>query len=62
MADREAWYGDVENVPLEELLSSSYAAERRALIGDRASTDLRPGSPGGRPPGEVVVESASGTT
>src|SRR3954454_23317087 len=28
MADREAWYGDVENVPLEDLLSSSYAAER----------------------------------
>src|SRR5215210_7941544 len=24
MADREAWYGDVENVPLEDLLSSSY--------------------------------------
>ena len=50
MADREAWYGDVENVPVDDLLSSTYAAERRALIGDTAGTTLRPGSPGGRPP------------
>lgn len=50
MADREAWYGDVENVPVDELLSSAYAAERRALIGNTASHQLRPGSPGGRPP------------
>ncbi|MCU1617037.1 MAG: gamma-glutamyltranspeptidase [Frankiales bacterium] len=50
MADREAWYGDVADVPVDELLSSAYAAERRALIGDRAGTELRPGSPGGRPP------------
>src|SRR3954465_16041578 len=50
MADREAWYGDVETVPVDDLLSSTYAAERRALIGDTASTGLRPGSPGGRPP------------
>jgi gamma-glutamyltranspeptidase/glutathione hydrolase len=50
MADREAWYGDVADVPVGELLSPAYAAERRALIGDRASTELRPGSPGGRPP------------
>jgi gamma-glutamyltranspeptidase/glutathione hydrolase len=50
MADREAWYGDVENVPVGELLSSTYAAGRRALIGETASRDLRPGSPGGRPP------------
>jgi gamma-glutamyltranspeptidase/glutathione hydrolase len=50
MADREAWYGDVTTVPVDELLSSAYAAERRALIGERASTELRPGSPGGRPP------------
>jgi gamma-glutamyltranspeptidase/glutathione hydrolase len=50
MADREAWYGDVDDVPLHELLSTEYAAERRALIGDRASTQLRPGTPDGRPP------------
>lgn len=48
-ADREAWYGDVD-VPIETLLSREYAAERVALIGDRASTSLRPGSPDGREP------------
>jgi gamma-glutamyltranspeptidase/glutathione hydrolase len=62
MADREAWYGDVDSVPLGELLSPGYAAERRALIGDRASTELRPGSPGGRPPRlpDFVARSAAG--
>src|SRR4051794_36513874 len=50
MADREAWYGDAADVPVDELLSSTYAAERRALIGTTASRELRPGSPGGRPP------------
>jgi gamma-glutamyltranspeptidase / glutathione hydrolase len=50
MADREAWYGDTGNVPVDELLSPTYAAERRALIGNLASTELRPGSPAGRPP------------
>ncbi|MFC5285475.1 gamma-glutamyltransferase family protein [Actinokineospora guangxiensis] len=49
-ADREAWYGDDRDVPLEALLSRSYAAERRALIGDTASMELRPGSPDGRAP------------
>ncbi|KPI30791.1 Gamma-glutamyltransferase [Actinobacteria bacterium OK074] len=50
MADREAWYGDAAEVPLAELLSDAYNAERRALIGDRASYELRPGAPGGRVP------------
>ncbi|GHF59744.1 gamma-glutamyltransferase family protein [Streptomyces thermodiastaticus] len=50
MADREAWYGDAAEVPLAELLSQQYNAERRTLIGDKASYDLRPGSPGGRSP------------
>jgi len=51
-ADREAWYGDPDftSVPLEELLSPQYADERRKLIGDEASGDLVPGSPGGREP------------
>ena len=51
-ADREAWYGDpaFTDVPLETLVSGSYAAERRALVGDEASFDLRPGSPDGRAP------------
>jgi gamma-glutamyltranspeptidase/glutathione hydrolase len=51
-ADREAWYGDPDfvDVPMEALLSSGYADERRALVGERASEELRPGSPGGREP------------
>ncbi|WP_392961071.1 gamma-glutamyltransferase family protein [Streptomyces sp. LN245] len=50
MADREAWYGDAAEVPLGDLLSESYNAARRALVGDKASYELRPGSPGGREP------------
>ncbi|MEU1851441.1 gamma-glutamyltransferase [Streptomyces sp. NPDC019990] len=50
MADREAWYGDAAEVPLDDLLSGRYNAARRALVGERASHDLRPGSPGGRTP------------
>ena len=49
-ADREAWYGDGVDVPLKTLLSSSYAAERAALIGPDASYELRPGSLDGRTP------------
>ena len=52
-ADREAWYGDPAHVdvPLDTLLSPSYAEERRSLLGDRAVTDgLHPGSPDGREP------------
>ncbi|UFQ19091.1 MULTISPECIES: gamma-glutamyltransferase family protein [Streptomyces] len=54
MADREAWYGDAGgsagSVPIRELLSEEYNARRRKLIGDEASYELRPGSPGGREP------------
>ncbi|POX44411.1 gamma-glutamyltransferase family protein [Streptomyces sp. Ru72] len=50
MADREAWYGDAAEVPLGELLSDAYNAERRALIGDKASYELRPGAPASRAP------------
>ncbi|TLS44997.1 gamma-glutamyltransferase family protein [Streptomyces montanus] len=50
MADREAWYGDAADVPLGDLLSEEYNAERRALVGEKASYELRPGSPGGRTP------------
>ena len=51
-ADREAWYGDPEHVdvPLAGLLDPAYAAQRRALVTDAASYDLRPGSPGGQAP------------
>ncbi|MEV7082668.1 gamma-glutamyltransferase [Streptomyces sp. NPDC093516] len=50
MADREAWYGDAADVPLDDLLSAAYNTARRALVGERAEHDLRPGSPGGRTP------------
>ncbi|MGW2684021.1 gamma-glutamyltransferase family protein [Streptomyces sp. NPDC001414] len=50
MADREAWYGDAAEVPLAELLSGAYNAQRRRLVGTKASDELRPGSPGGRVP------------
>ncbi|MCP2260558.1 gamma-glutamyltranspeptidase / glutathione hydrolase [Streptoalloteichus tenebrarius] len=49
-ADREAWYGDSDAVPLDDLLSRDYAARRRQLVGETASLELRPGSPGGRAP------------
>jgi gamma-glutamyltranspeptidase/glutathione hydrolase len=50
-ADREAWYGDPRgtDVPLAGLLAAEYAQARRALVGDLASADLVPGSPGGDP-------------
>ncbi|MEE4421603.1 gamma-glutamyltransferase family protein [Streptomyces bugieae] len=50
MADREAWYGDADEVPLGTLLGDGYNAARRALIGEHASYELRPGSPDGRAP------------
>ena len=51
-ADREAWYGDprFSPVPLAELLSPQYAAQRRQLVGAAASGELRPGSPAGVAP------------
>jgi gamma-glutamyltranspeptidase/glutathione hydrolase len=51
-ADREAWYGDPAafDVPLDGLLDPAYAADRRALVADKASLELRPGSPAGRAP------------
>ncbi len=44
-ADRDTYYGDpaVVKVPAEQLLSKSYAAERRKLVGEQASLDFRPG-------------------
>ncbi len=59
-ADREAWYGDPDfvDVPVQDLLSRAYADDRRALIGETASIELRPGAPGGRAPklARFVVE------
>lgn len=49
-ADREAWYGDAVVPPIEDLLAPGYTAARRALVGDTASLELRPGAPSGRQP------------
>jgi len=62
-ADREAWYGDPDfvDVPLDLLLSREYADERRALVVEEASPDLRPGGDDPRLPGPVgAVELAPG--
>jgi gamma-glutamyltranspeptidase/glutathione hydrolase len=56
-ADREAFYGDVE-VPLDMLLSRGYNDERRSLVGESASGDLRPG--GGVLPTLVAAEATVG--
>jgi gamma-glutamyltranspeptidase/glutathione hydrolase len=42
-ADRDALYGDRAHVRLDILLSEEYASERRALIGEDASSEYRPG-------------------
>ncbi len=51
-ADREAYYGDPRfvDVPLDGLLDPAYAKARRALVGEEASYELRPGVVGGRDP------------
>jgi gamma-glutamyltranspeptidase/glutathione hydrolase len=48
-ADREKFYGDPDfvKVPTEVLLSEQYNAERRKLITDKASFELRPGAVAG---------------
>ncbi|MGH3116963.1 MAG: gamma-glutamyltransferase family protein [Gaiellales bacterium] len=59
-ADREAFYGDPSfvDVPLERLLSAEYADERRGLVGNEASGELRPG--GGRLPTLVAAAETVG--
>jgi gamma-glutamyltranspeptidase/glutathione hydrolase len=50
-ADRDAWFGESgDPVDLAALLAPDYVAARRALVGDEASPDLRPGRLGGRDP------------
>jgi gamma-glutamyltranspeptidase / glutathione hydrolase len=60
-ADREAWYGDPDfvDVPLDLLLSREYASERRALVGDEASAELRPGGENPRLPVPVAAVAAA---
>jgi gamma-glutamyltranspeptidase/glutathione hydrolase len=49
-ADRDAYYGDVPDVPLGTLLSPGYTRERRGLIEPTCSREMRPGRPGDREP------------
>ncbi len=42
-ADRDAYYGDSNNIPLEVLLSVEYADRRRKLITEQASHEFKPG-------------------
>ncbi len=60
-ADRESFYGDPTfvDVPIGTLLSDAYNAERRRLITDTASMELRPGSIAGKG-GKVDARVASG--
>ncbi|MGH2999524.1 MAG: gamma-glutamyltransferase family protein, partial [Gaiellaceae bacterium] len=60
-ADREAWYGDPDfvDVPMDLLLSREYAAARRALVGDEASAQLRPGGDHPRLPAPVAEVAAA---
>lgn len=55
-ADREAFYGDPDfiDVPMDVLLGDTYNERRRALIGDEASFEIRPGEVPGYG-GRVIV-------
>jgi gamma-glutamyltranspeptidase/glutathione hydrolase len=66
-ADRDAAYGDTSDVPVERLLSRAYADERRRLVGDDASGELRPGlgrlpRPAGAPVAPGAGEPTRGDT
>ncbi len=58
-ADRDALYGDGEEVPLSTLLSSEYADARRALVTEDASADYAPGV--GQLPGLRAGEATIGS-
>jgi gamma-glutamyltranspeptidase / glutathione hydrolase len=60
-ADREAWYGDADEVPLDELLSPAYAEERARLVTEEASEELRPGGRDPRLPRIPLAAAAPGT-
>lgn len=49
-ADRDTYYGDPKfnSIPADVLLSKGYAAQRRQLIGDKASLEFRPGAINGK--------------
>jgi gamma-glutamyltranspeptidase/glutathione hydrolase len=58
-ADRDTYYGDPKFVQIpQELLSMRYAAERRKLIGEKASLEFLPGKVGDHPrlhPSEMEI-------
>jgi gamma-glutamyltranspeptidase/glutathione hydrolase len=60
-ADREAFYGDPDfvKVPVETLLSSDYADQRRGLVGEAASLELRPGTIEGFPAAPIDFAAAA---
>ena len=59
-ADREAYYGDpvFDQVPFEVLLSEGYNRNRRTLIGDTASMDMRAGDAGNGVPAYAALNVA----
>lgn len=59
-ADREAYYGDPEHdeVPFDVLLSKRYADQRRPLVEETASLQMRPGDVGHGPP-EYAMENVA---
>ena len=59
-ADREAYYGDpvFDEVPFDVLLSQKYNDGRRALVGDLASMEMRPGDAGNGVPAYVAADIA----
>ncbi len=61
-ADRDKFYGDPDfaPVPMHVLLSDDYNDARRALVGEEASLDLRPGEVPGYGAEEVLVGTAEG--
>jgi len=62
MADRDAYYGSAADpAVLATLLSPEYAAERRALITDRASHEFRPGTVAGATPFVPPLRTDGGT-
>ena len=63
-ADREAWYGDPNftDIPVADLLGTAYNDERRQLITETASLELRPGNPGGKQARLPIYPEAPETT
>ncbi len=59
-ADREAYYGDpaFDRVPLDVLLSEAYNTDRRGLVGQEASLEMRPGDVGNGIPSYALADVA----